>query len=772
VRRLFGVRGVLGVVIVAAAARPALAQTGTLRGVVTSASHAPVAGACVMLGGSTCTGVADARGAYVIHGVPAGTAVVTVTAVGSQPRTDTITVAAGATTTHDVTLAAGPLLLSSIVVTATRRPTEARNVANTVDVMTSQQVRASPTRDAQDLLREIPAVELPRTSSMVGGSAQIVSIRGVDEGRTAVLVDGMPINDAWGEWIDWGRLPKDAIDHVEVVEGGASNLYGNGAIGGVISFFTRPLPPLSSVVAVDGGSRDARHAYAAGGLPLAGPFSLNLSGDYLDGGGYTMLDPAKRGAVDVPSELTQRNAMARLVYAPAHGRWSGFVAGHVFDDARDLGTPLSYGHRAEHVLELGATGRAVVGGELTLRGWDGHLSEFQRATTVRANSTTCASPSSAARQCEDSSSVAGIPSDDRGVSAVWTRNGLFGLSSFTAGADYRYMAGHYDETDFSTSCPGATCGSVTRTISSGGDQALSGAFAQAILAPADPLRVELSLRVDRWDNDDGYSIDTLAGHTTYPNRSKSALSPRVGVRYQLLRSLAAHAAYYHAFRAPNLAELYRKQINGNASQITIPNPDLKPETGAGYEAGLDFQPAPGVQLAGTAYLANYDDFNVPVVIAAGPPAIRQRLNVSHSRSKGAELSLALRPWRPLLVSAGASYDDDRVVSSDSTNGQHINRVPSPRYTVRAAYTSPLLGEYTLMWRYEGKTTTLQGLPLAPFAVVDADARREVTDGVTAFVSLENIGNEQYQVNIAGSGANELISYGLPRTLRAGLTWSR
>jgi L-alanine-DL-glutamate epimerase-like enolase superfamily enzyme len=57
----------------------------------------------------------------------------------------------------------------------------------TVNILTPEHVRQSPARESQDLLREIPAVELPRTSSLVGGTAQIVSIRGVDEGRTGVL---------------------------------------------------------------------------------------------------------------------------------------------------------------------------------------------------------------------------------------------------------------------------------------------------------------------------------------------------------------------------------------------------------------------------------------------------------------------------------------------------------------------------------------------------------------------------------------------------------
>ena len=137
-------------------------------------------------------------------------------------------------------------MLSSVIVTATRTPIEATKVASTVNVLTPEHVQTSPARESQDLLREIPGVELPRTSSLVGGTAQIVSIRGVDEGRTVVLFEGIPVNDAWGEWIDWGRVPKGMLDRVEVVEGGTSSLYGNGAMGGVISFFSRPLAPGAS----------------------------------------------------------------------------------------------------------------------------------------------------------------------------------------------------------------------------------------------------------------------------------------------------------------------------------------------------------------------------------------------------------------------------------------------------------------------------------------------------------------------------------------------
>ncbi|MDB4884857.1 MAG: TonB-dependent receptor [Gemmatimonadetes bacterium] len=744
----------------------AQARGGDIRGVVVSAeSRAPIAGARVGVSTPARAAVADPNGVFVLRDLPAGRYEVLVTALGRTPARDTVTVTAGRTTTHDVALGRGSLMLSSVIVSATRTPTTASQVASTVNVLGPEQIAQSPARETQDMLREMPGVELPRTSSLVGGTAQIVSIRGVDEGRTAVLFDGIPINDAWGEWIDWGRAPKGMIERVEVVEGGTSHLYGNGAIGGTISFFSRPLAPGAFNALVEGGSRGTRHGFVSAGVPLVGALSANVSGDYQEGGGYTLLDPAKRGPLDRPSEIIQRNAYLRLTFAPS-AHWSAFATGHLFGDARQTGTPLSYQSRDQKHVDAGFDHDAVAGGSLSLRGWDGAQDEFNRSSSIRGG-----------RAAEDSSVVANIPSHDWGTSALWTRGGIPWMESVSVGADYRHYNGNYDERDYNTSCPGASCGSFLRSILSGGDQALSGAFVQAIAAPLAPLRVEVALRVDHWDNANGRTADA-SGTVEYPDSSKSRFSPRIGLRYQALPSLSFHGAYYEAFRAPNLAELYRKQINANASQITLPNPYLGAESARGREVGLDWQPAAWMQVKGTWYVADYEGFNSPVTLtgASRPAACgtattcRQRLNVNRSRSKGGEAYLALRPVPALFVSASVNYDDARVVEgpAGTVAGAPINRVPSPRQTIRATYTVPTVGDLTAMWRHEGQTTTLQGLPLEPFTVVDASLRHEILPGLRGLVAMENIGNVQYQVNVAGTGAAALYSYGMPRTLRVGI----
>src|SRR4051812_17521417 len=166
-----------------ASALPLGAQTrvGSVRGVVTGLeSGAPIASARVAVASPARAALASERGAYVLRDLPAGRYEIVVTALGRKPRRDTVAVESGRTTTHDVALAEGSLMLSSVIVSATRTPAPANVVASTVNVLTAEHIATSPARESQDLLRDIPGVELPRTSSLVGGTAQIVSIRGVD----------------------------------------------------------------------------------------------------------------------------------------------------------------------------------------------------------------------------------------------------------------------------------------------------------------------------------------------------------------------------------------------------------------------------------------------------------------------------------------------------------------------------------------------------------------------------------------------------------------
>ena len=80
-----------------------------------------------------------------------------------------------------------------------------------------------------DMLRQVPGFSTYRRSSSLfaNPTSQGVSLRGVGASatsRSSVLLDGIPLNDPFGGWVYWARVPEAAISSVEVANGGGLGL--------------------------------------------------------------------------------------------------------------------------------------------------------------------------------------------------------------------------------------------------------------------------------------------------------------------------------------------------------------------------------------------------------------------------------------------------------------------------------------------------------------------------------------------------------------------
>jgi len=92
-----------------------------------------------------------------------------------------------------------------------------------------------------DVLKDVPGIDIKRRAS-VGDTADILSIRGFSGNRIMLNIDGRPVNAAGvvgGYYIDWGTIPLDNIEKIELIRGGGSAEYGNNAMGGVINVITK-----------------------------------------------------------------------------------------------------------------------------------------------------------------------------------------------------------------------------------------------------------------------------------------------------------------------------------------------------------------------------------------------------------------------------------------------------------------------------------------------------------------------------------------------------
>src|SRR5262245_38516058 len=298
----------LSLAVLALAAAPAAAgQPSSLTGVVLDLSGASVAGAQVAAqtqDGRKLTATTAADGSFTIE---AGSARLTVTAEGFEPES------VDATGGKAVQILLRPAAISNTVVVTATRGVERLQSAESATVLTSAALNTSAAGAMDDILRQTPGFSLFRRSSsrVANPTTQGVTLRGVSgsgSSRTLVLADGMPLNDPFGSWVYWNRIPQAAIDKVEVVRGATGDLYGAGALGGVIQILTVQPERTASRATIDGGSHDTVRGSVFGGATRNGwAGTVGVEGVRTDGA-YTVA-PEARGRSDTKADSDYQTAL-------------------------------------------------------------------------------------------------------------------------------------------------------------------------------------------------------------------------------------------------------------------------------------------------------------------------------------------------------------------------------------------------------------------------------------------------------------------------------
>lgn len=154
---------------------------------------------------------------------------------------------------------------ATVVVTGARQPESIVQAVRPVQVLSAEDIAASGVKSLPELLATLGGVEAVANGGM--GQTSSVFIRGANSNHTVVLVDGVRIGSATTGAAALESLPLALIDHVEVLPGASSSLYGADAIGGVIQVFTKRAQgkPVAQVAVTAGeqGLAQLAAAYAA-----------------------------------------------------------------------------------------------------------------------------------------------------------------------------------------------------------------------------------------------------------------------------------------------------------------------------------------------------------------------------------------------------------------------------------------------------------------------------------------------------------------------------
>ena len=629
-------------------------------------------------------------------------------------------------------------LTDRVTVTATRGDARLASPASTT-ALTSSEVLTSAAGAMDDLLRYTPGFSLFRRSSSrtANPTTQGVTLRGVSgsgASRTLVLTDGVPLNDPFGSWVYWNRVPQAAIDRVEVLRGTTGDLYGADALGGVVQLltFTPGAPRVRAFL--DGGSHDTVRGSLYGGGSRGG-WSLFASGEGVTTDGAYVVAEDQRGVVDTRADSDYTTGVIDLGWHRESTRVNGRFSG--FREERGNGTPVVVNDTTWR------QGALTGGGVLAGGAWQAAVSHgtqdyFQTFSAVAAD-----------RSTERLTTEQTIPSDFTQASAQWVGN--LGRHSFIVGGELHDTEATVEEFRYSVT------NVRTGPFLAGGDELITAGFLRTRFVLGEDWTLSAGARVDGWQTE---SIDPLVA-----DRTESFFSPRVSLAWQG-DSLGVHVAASRSYRTPTLNELHRGFRAGNV--VTNPNPALDPERLTGVEAGL-LGTSGRVSARVTGFYNTLDGAIANITISSTPAQItRQRANSDEIRAFGAEFEADVRATSTLSFTGQAALTSSEFrgsVATPAIEGNTVPQVPAWSLAAGVVWADPRLATLNLQVRATDMAwdDDLNTLELRQYGVVDVFAGRTVWRALQVFAAVENIFDSDYDV-----ARTPVRSIGWPRTVRVGL----
>src|SRR5215467_3555276 len=301
-------------------------------------NHAQV---IVHAGQFTSSTKTDSDGHFSFLSLPESPGSVRVTASGFSPAQQNWSTAS---TRIQLEFTLRPLGASEqIVVSATRTQMKLSQTPGSAVLLTDEDISANPALRVDDMLREIPGFNLFRraTSRVSNPTTQGVSLRGLGASgpsRALVLEDGVPLVDPFGGWVYWDRVPSAELSSIEVFRGGASNLYGSDALGGVVQFLTQTPEAPAMSMDLSYGNENTPDLSAWGGTAV-GRWDFGAAADMSRSDGYILVAPSQRGLVDTAANAKHATIDGSLGYRFSDSS-RAFLRGTFFEESRQNGTPL------------------------------------------------------------------------------------------------------------------------------------------------------------------------------------------------------------------------------------------------------------------------------------------------------------------------------------------------------------------------------------------------------------------------------------------------
>lgn len=504
-----------------------------------------------------------------------------------------------------------PDSLETVVVTGTYVPRALAELTSSVSVLDAQRLEQLNKRQLADALRTVPGVSIEQQGGSGGLSA--VSIRGGEANFTQVLLDGIPLNDptnSRGGSYDIGNINPASIERVEVVRGAQSAIYGSDALAGVVNLISRqPQDQRGASVRAELGESGYRNYGVAAGLSMdVATLSLDADSQQDDG----LSRGSTRDVDSVNLRIAWHPVASHEVTAQVR-----YLDGERSSYPEQSGGPLYAASEELDTSEFTDLTAGLTWNAQLHKRWQSRLS-----TTFFEHDERYDSPGVAPYHA--------VPPN--GSDTQFERTQASWLNTLELAQNYHLNLGIDHRRERGESTGYLDFGFVLPT-----DYTLSrdttGLFADIQARPLPSLLLQASARQD---NPEGFDDETTL---------------RLGASYQLSPALRLQANWGEGFKLPSFFAL------GHA---LVGNPDLRPETGRGWDAGVQWALMPELRVSVNAFGNRYRD------LVDFDPVAFTNVNRREVETRGGEWQFDWQPAQSLTVAAHATYTDIDVIGEDAT----------------------------------------------------------------------------------------------------------
>ena len=688
-----------------------------------------------------------------------------------------------------------PMELEQIVVTATRTEKEVSQAPASTSVVTRKDIEQREIMAPDQAVNTLPGVFDTRGKGLTDTLSSI-NLRGMPgQSRTLVLLDGMPLNNAYTGNVQFGGLAPEDIRQMEVIRGPFSSLYGGYAMGGVVNILTKM--PEKEEVTISGtyGSNDYWRAYTSVGDKYANKLSIFFSTGYQATRGYPtdfneQASKPTAGITGWSQTVSNLGATRYLIGDKGNNSWwdqdiTAKVAYDLTPASRlsfayykttyeyNYGNPNSYlfNSAGANVFNYGSVGQASFVGapgrmntDTYKTGYETELGDIktkvQMGMMKQGENWYITPGSSTATQLSGGPGTLSSSPSTSYFGDIQATKPVFDRHILTVGGSYRYDWEGTTEWNLTSWRDEYTKKSILDQ--SGGRDTTYALFAQDEIKIAKPLTAYLGAREDWWRVFDGFA--NTVGAPGYPQHFSSNtanyFSPKGALVYTPFESgnTVFRGSVGQAFRPPSLYNLFRtwRSVSGVTYNS---NPFLKPETTTSWEIGGEQKVWKGGVFKAT-YFENY--VNDLIYQYNVNPTTVNSVNVGKANIKGYELALEQKFDNWLHLFANYTHNDATLVR-DAVNpaavGCQLAQVPAEMFNAGGDFTyksfsGSLIGRYvSKRFGQDVNSDRFNGVygSYDAFFTADAKLSYQVTSYASVSLAMNNIFDKNYFVYYQAPG---------------------